>query len=863
MTKKVLALLLSAALLLTACGKASKDAPEDAVALGRYIEQEWTLPVTETNSELIAPHLSPDGKISIIAYTQDSGAISSERYFTTADGQIWMEEEPAWLETLSGPETYINSIHFNSKGEGVAVYYGKRLDGSGDDGYRCAMIKPDGTVTDSEIGGPDPWNDRNVYYTTIPQSESDESSEAPVAVVSDDDATEAVSAAASGDLAAEGAASEAVEDVQPGPYTQQLSIASAIMGEDGMVYIMTHFSGSGKFDPATGKLMTSFLESASATAVTNTEVVQLLTPNSAEIAGQSIETHSLFYSDIKTGEINRVLPVPGLSLANSVTMASGGDGAVYITDATGLYRVAPGGETLELILDGGLCSLSMPSVRPYVLIPHGENEFFIPFFGSNYGMNGNNLLANFVYSAETPSQPDSELTIFSMMQNRTVSQAIGVFRKKYPNTIVNIRTGDEIAEGGNGDDARRTLNNQILAGDGPDLFVLEGLPVQSFIEKGVLLDLSSVIQPMLDAGEILPAVTMAYRQDDWIYAVPARVKLPTLWGGEEAVAAANDLDSLLAFARQHPGERLFGNMTPGHLLYYLMDGEWSKLLKEDGVDAAEVEKLLSVVIELSKTAATPHIYEYFGSESHLSQYNFNSQNGDWADAESTEPMEDLYAVSNNRAALMPVTLNGFQSVMSPNGIINKRIGGMTWDVTGEGDWNSDLPDEIVDKVFRLFPEGGWYEPACVLGVNAASEQNELALAFVEAVLSAETQTADLEDGFPVNRAAIAANVERKESWYTSSNFNVTTDDAALALSAQELVTELTLEYAWPSKAMLQAVADRLEEIERPIMANYPLGVYYGMRECLPIALEEVVSGKATAREAAEWLAAELSLALEE
>jgi hypothetical protein len=201
--------------------------------------------------------------------------------------------------------------------------------------------------------------------------------------------------------------------------------------------------------------------------------------------------------------------------------------------------------------------------------------------------------------------------------------------------------------------------------------------------------------------------------------------------------------------------------------------------------------------------------------------------------------------------------------MDGNGMINKRIGGMVWDENGEGDWNSDLPDNIVDKIFRIFPEGGWYVPSCVVGVNAASKQQELAMAFVETILGDETQSADLRDGFPVNRAAIAKNVERKESWYASNSYNVTSDDPSEVLESADLAKELVLEFAWPSKPMLQAVADKLETIEKPIMKDYPLGIKYGMKDALPQALKKVTDGEATAREAAEWLAGELSLALSE
>jgi ABC-type glycerol-3-phosphate transport system substrate-binding protein len=494
------------------------------------------------------------------------------------------------------------------------------------------------------------------------------------------------------------------------------------------------------------------------------------------------------------------------------------------------------------------------------LIPHGENEFFVNF-GGGYGLNGGSLLSNFAYSADTPTLPDSELTVFAMNGSATVSQAVGVFRGQYPNALVNIRTAEELTDGGSGDDARRTLNTEIFAGNGPDIFIMDDLPTLDYIEKGVLADIIDVIKPLVDSGSILPAVAKAYEREGAIYAIPARVKLPTLWGGEEAVAAANDLDALLAYAKQNPEKRLFGDMRPESLLYTLMHGQWLELLNKNGVDAAAVEKLFTAIIELSKTARNPHIYSYFGSDEYRSE--IEGPEFDWANLDMRFFTENYFAVANNRAELVSAELGGFQSVMDPNGVINKRIGGMVLDTTGEGDWNSGLPDGIVDKIFRLFPEGGWYEPECVIAVNAASKQPELANAFILAMLSSETQNADVGDGFPVNREAIAKNVGREESWYTGGSYNVEVGDQPLGLSAEELKEELRLEYAWPSRAMLQAVANRLEDIERPVMEGYPLNIELAMKENLPLALEKAVSGGMTPREAAEWLAEELSLAIEE
>ena len=99
------------------------------------------------------------------------------------------------------------------------------------------------------------------------------------------------------------------------------------------------------------------------------------------------------------------------------------------------------------------------------------------------------------------------------------------------------------------DDAIRTLNAELLSGNGPDVLVLDGLPVENYIEQGMLLDLSSVVQPMLDSGALLPNVASSFAEAGSIPAVPTRFLLPTLWG---EVSGVETLADMAAWAQANP-----------------------------------------------------------------------------------------------------------------------------------------------------------------------------------------------------------------------------------------------------------------------------------------------------------------------
>lgn len=841
--KKAVSLLLAGALViaLAACqekdidnGSDSSDidGSDSAVAMGRYIEEVWQSPDYQ---HAIAIHRRPDDKIALIAY--DDAQAGPYYYCIRQDDGSWLPESPAWFESFSAEAARIRSIAYNTKGEGVVMYYGKRLDDSGEETYRVALIGADGALTGTTIGEIDPW----AAGSTPPQPAESDSTAA------EDDSTTAVgdSAAAEGD---------GESDAQPeATGTMPLFFNKALIGEDGMVYIVTS-SQTGCFDPATGALLQSYTPYSSVQAVSGDELIQFMTVSGGERAGQPLDTNTLFFSDLKSGEVTRKLSSENLRLASGnamttgITMAAGGDNALYLTDTTGLYRIAPGGESWERLIDGALSSFSLPSITASQLIPHGENEFLVVFT-----KDGQPQLINCIYSTDTPTLPNMELTVYSMQDNPTVSQAVGAFRQQYPNTMITIRTLNDAESGGSRDDALKALNTELLAGKGPDLFVMDALPLQSYMEKGILADLSEVVGPMLDAGELLPAPAKTYERDGAIFAVPTRITVPTLWGDEEALNATESLDTLVAYAEANPGKRIFGDMTPQHLLYRLMPGEWDKLLGDDGqVDIDAVETLLTSITRLAATAEDAHIYSYFRTEQAQADYG----QGDWESLYA--PLdEDFQALSNKRSVLMTAQLAGCKSIFLPNGTMYKHGGGLASDdfvYTGGDGWKSELPDDMVDKVFRSYPAGS-YEPASIIAVNAASEQQEQARAFVAAMLSQQTQSTDFSDGFPINRAAINERAEHWEDWWFGHSYYDNEDEAESL--------ELNVEYTYPSAAMLKQVSATLETLDHPIRQNYTLTMKYAMQNWLTAALEQVVSGQATAREAAEKIAADARTVLAE
>ena len=68
------------------------------------------------------------------------------------------------------------------------------------------------------------------------------------------------------------------------------------------------------------------------------------------------------------------------------------------------------------------------------------------------------------------------------------------------------------------DDALKNLNTKIMAGEGPDVLVLDNMPIESYINKGLLLDLSTFAGELNGNGNLFQNVVEAVKTDDKLYA---------------------------------------------------------------------------------------------------------------------------------------------------------------------------------------------------------------------------------------------------------------------------------------------------------------------------------------------------------
>ena len=81
---------------------------------------------------------------------------------------------------------------------------------------------------------------------------------------------------------------------------------------------------------------------------------------------------------------------------------------------------------------------------------------------------------NFAYDANIPSVPENQLVVYSLLENYSIRQAISSYAKEHPDTYVKYEIGLNNGDATTQSDALKTLNTEIIAGNGPDVIILDG-----------------------------------------------------------------------------------------------------------------------------------------------------------------------------------------------------------------------------------------------------------------------------------------------------------------------------------------------------------------------------------------------------
>lgn len=214
--------------------------------------------------------------------------------------------------------------------------------------------------------------------------------------------------------------------------------------------------------------------------------------------------------------------------------ALGEDGTLYLACEKGLYSYSRQEGEMKLLMEGALSALGDPSEALVGML--WENGEFLLMFG--------NSLSRISYDANLPSVPEKKLSVYSLERNSILQQAVSVYQKAHPEVLVRYETGMDGNSGQTREDAVKTLNTRLMAGEGPDVMLLDGLPFASYVEKGMLAELDGLYQEISQKEPLFENIALSLMEQGKLCAIPAAFRIPLIFGDGETVQGLSDLASM-------------------------------------------------------------------------------------------------------------------------------------------------------------------------------------------------------------------------------------------------------------------------------------------------------------------------------
>ncbi|MBX9136792.1 MULTISPECIES: extracellular solute-binding protein [unclassified Clostridium] len=226
-----------------------------------------------------------------------------------------------------------------------------------------------------------------------------------------------------------------------------------------------------------------------------------------------------------------------------------------------------------------LCDAGINGIK---IIELSNNEFLYTFSNN---ITGQSFLVIYRCDGVDMKIEENEIVVFSLTENKNLNEAIT--RSNIKNKDINIKyevaLNDE--NGKTVSDAIKSLNAEIMAGKGPDIILLDNLPVDSYIENGILADISEVVN--LNKDKSFVNIASEYKRDEKIYEIPLSISIPVFIGPKEVIEHINDMKSFLDVAKEESAKsdnRIVQSLgTPEEFIYSLYYGFGANWIDSDGV----------------------------------------------------------------------------------------------------------------------------------------------------------------------------------------------------------------------------------------------------------------------------------------
>ena len=434
-------------------------------------------------------------------------------------------------------------------------------------------------------------------------------------------------------------------------------------------------------------------------------------------------------------------------VSSRVFTGMGEQGILYVSKK-GIYVYNLGGSVVEQLLSEGYLTGISSKTELMDVETDADGNIYLAV-SDRYSDNLTGMLLKYGYDKEQEAVPGTELDIYMLKRDTHMEQMISLFQKEYPDISVTVQEGMTGEDGVTATDAMKNLNTEIMSGEGPDVLLMDNLDAENYIERGMLEDISGIMEK---AG-ILENIQKAYEEEDGsIYCMPVRFGIPILAGGSGEIDNAVNLEKIADMTEKYENQYsdsffpAYQTRWPGVMLRFFGEISASEWMKKDRtLDAEKVKDFFQQVNRIYQAG------QKAGNASLDSTYEY------------AEKMERIYDKNRREES----SLNSYlvpcadgQALFSYGYLFSLEELFLLTTIEKQ---NSDISHRLLNGQAE-----NCFSPEMIMGISVKAREKEAAELFVSFLFSEEQQKNNKEAGFPVRKSVY----DSEEYWELGQEGNI-------------------------------------------------------------------------------------------
>lgn len=486
-----------------------------------------------------------------------------------------------------------------------------------------------------------------------------------------------------------------------------------------------------------------------------------------------------------------IIPID-LESKNGLSFCAADDGTIIAAGNSGIFRYAADGDKWERLLPGSETSFAL-SDRWCVGLAALKDGGIYALFSQD---GGNAILNEYRYDPDAVAEVTEVLKLYAVEESYLLQNAVALYHRTHPEVMIETEYAYSLDDSYSNveydyNEVYQKLNTMLMSGDAPDILVLDHLNPDSFIEKGLLADLSGVLAPMEEDGELLKNITDSYRAEDGgTYVIPLQFGFSYITGRDITAADMQSIETLAAFLKgkqeSYMGCKTVEDMVDLFYPYFCDD-----IVKEKTLDKDVLREKLEAMKIIADNCGIVEKYDDKNNRRH-----------------------NIWDLASEIKLAIEKGAAGFNDCM--------------FDVA--------ITDYIKGE-FAAFENQ--FIPSLETAVCTKSQKQETAKDFIRFALSEQIQDQDYYSGFPVNARSLEKLTLRDRS-----------DMAAVTTIEGDDGSEVMFEIKAFPEATAQRLAEICKTVSRPVKEDAKirevlidsLGSYLRGQGSLEDAVSEIEKG---------------------